>query len=661
MNKPLLRLIQRKNVAYTNWRKMATPAWRSTYNLLHKHVRHAVKEAKKSWAIDCFTTVQMPADFWKAVRQVSTSRYDLPASLLLPDGMVAVSGQEKVSALAATFSQNFNNSDCLPVALPDDSPVEPQWLCNDDFIFTELSALRPTVATGWDGLPARFLRAIAASIVQPLVTLINRCISEGVCPTHWKLARVTPIPKTAHATEPTDFRPISVLPGLSKIFERWLLHCIKPYLLTNCCQFAYSAGSATEDAVALLQHLVSAGFQQCVSLSRPTRVALVALDIKRAYDQVPHHALLTSCQHRGLPSCLLRVLKSCLLNRQQFVRIGQASSETHPVKSGVPQGSVVGGLLFNVYVDKIFHLQLSPNARMLMYADDLLLVKPLLSADSELELNSDIAILDHGFKDLFLSLNSSKCKVLMCSLSPNPPTFAQWPVLNNARLEVVDSLKYLGVHLDRKLSFDANTKSAVCRAKRALGVLHCTVGKAAGSQIFRKLYVTKIMPMFLYLIPVTAPRFKKDWLLLEKLHRFACRLITNDFQKSYTVLLKECRFYSVSRTYFIRGLRLLWKYMYESRRLPGVLQLALPSRRITRRKCHEFTLVQPAGECTSRIGQMTPLYKLIKYWNELAAVPDFTTPVLSDLKLLTKFLKQPQTYDYILNAFSIYFPDISVL
>ncbi len=133
---------------------------------------------------------------------------------------------------------------------------------------------------------------------------------------------------------------------------------------------------------------------------------------------------------------------------------------------------------------------------------------------------------------------------------------------------------------------------------------HCTVGKAAGSQIFRKLYVTKIMPMFLYLIPVTAPQFKKDWLLLEKLHRFACHLITNDFCKSYTVLLKECRFYSISRTYFIRVVHLLWKYMYECRRLPGVLQLALPSCLITHRKSHKFTLVQPGGECTARIGQI---------------------------------------------------------
>ncbi len=669
MSKSLLRLLQRKNVAYFAWRRTPTAALRSEFKKLHKRARSAVREAKRTWALDCFARIESSADFWRVVQRLSAPRSSLPASLISADGTVAISDNDKADLFASVLAKNFNQRDCLPVAVGPDFNVDPTWICDEDFVYSELHRLRSCVATGLDGIPAVFLKKMASSIAPPLTALINRAIAEGVCPIEWKRARLAPIAKVPNSTNPAEYRPVSILVNMSKPYERWFLHCLLPFIAVHNHQFAYWPGRSTEDAIALLQHFVSAGFQQCVNVSKPTRVALVSLDVYRAFDQVPHQALLTELQRRNVPEPLLRLFRSYLQGRTLCVRVGQSVSDPTPVQSGVPQGSVLGGYAFVAYVDSIFQLPLSASSNILMFADDLILVKPIPTPEAELELCRDIETIDRGFQDLFLELTLAKSRYLICSLAPAVPAdLMHAPSIRGTELARASSLKYLGCIIDRRMAFDENAKAVSTKAKRVLGVLHRSVGQFAGQQRFRALYVAKILPILTYAINVTFPRYQKDWTLLEKVNRYACRLITNDFVSSYPDLLAKLRFTSVSRITLKRGLRLLYRYVFGMRLLPGVLERAenatgtgtvRRSRRLA--QDHEYSLVVPNSGVTARAGQLVPLYKLLQFWNVLAAAPDFSPDVFADIGPFTAYVKQRSVFEFVSRRFTSTFPDISRL
>ncbi len=300
----------------------------------------------------------------------------------------------------------------------------------------------------------------------------------------------------------------------------------------------------------------------------------MSLDVRRAFDQVPHNALLTSLQRRGVPEPLLRLFRSYLKDRTHFVRVGEASSWHVPVASGVPQGSVLGGYSFVAYVDPILHLQLSPGAQVLMFADDLILVKPIPTPEAEFELCQDVVTIEHEVDNLFLQLTAAKCQYMVCSLAPAvPPDLQHAPVLQGENLQRLETLKYLGAMLDRRLAFDIDTKTTATKAKRVVGALHHAIGRFAGNERSKALYIAKVLPILTYAITVTFPGYQKDWSIIEKVNRYTCRLLCNDFRSSYINLLAKMQLHSIGQIAFVRGQLLLFKYVNEFRHLPGgVLQ-----------------------------------------------------------------------------------------
>ncbi len=166
---------------------------------------------------------------------------------------------------------------------------------------------------------------------------------------------------------PTQFRPISILPIISKVAEAWFLHLLLPYLSTSPWQFAFKKGCSTDDAIATATHLIASGWNSC---SNAAKVAVISLDLKAAFDKVPHFSLLSVLQRRGCPDHLLRLLRSYLLGRTQVVRVGNSLSEAVNCQSGIAQGSLLGPYLFNAYVDTILQTPVSTGTRVLLYADD---------------------------------------------------------------------------------------------------------------------------------------------------------------------------------------------------------------------------------------------------------------------------------------------------
>ena len=197
----------------------------------------------------------------------------------------------------------------------------------------------------------------------------------------------------------------------------------------------------------------------------------IFFDLKKAFDSVPHRRLIDKLSSYGLDAHTLSWITSYLTNRKQHVVVGGESSLDTPVLSGVPQGSVLGPLLFLIYIDDVSDSLLSDGSMLNLYADDMLLYKPVKSPEDFKHLQSDIDHISDWVSCNNLTLNPNKCKFMIISRKTNsvqPPQH----ILNDTPLEQVETFKYLGVLLSSELSWSVHVESICTKASKLIGLLY---------------------------------------------------------------------------------------------------------------------------------------------------------------------------------------------
>ena len=408
--------------------------------------------------------------------------------------------------------------------------------CSEEEVFELLSHLDTSKSNGPDGISARMLKHTAISITPSITWLFNLSIRIGKIPNAWKVSHVVPIPKSSTMHDPKNYRPISLLSILSKILEKHIFSLILCHLEEfhplSDSQWGFRAGRST---VTALLSTVHRWFQL---LESGKEICAVFLDYRKAFDSVPHQLLISKLQQLGLHSNLLSWITDYLSQRKQRVVVEGATSSQAPVSSGVPQGSVLGPLLFSIYIDDITGVALSPQSDLVLYADDVLLYRIISCLEDVLMLQSDIDSIETWSAERLLQLNPVKCKHMLISKRRHLTTGHFTLFLNGNELEEVDIFKYLGVLIKNNLSWTDHTAEICSKARKILGLLYRHFYNHSSSESLRQLYLSLVRPHLEYAAQLWDPYTQIGIDRLESVQKFALKLVAHQWNANYDHLLE---------------------------------------------------------------------------------------------------------------------------
>ena len=351
--------------------------------------------------------------------------------------------------------------------------VTPNAFClnevNVDNINIILNSMSANKATGLDDLSPRFVKD-GARVIAPMIThIVNMSIRQGIIPDDLKRARVIPIHKKGRRTDPSMYRPISILSTISKVIEKVIHDQVFTYLKTNGLLYEFQSGFRQSYSTnTCLIHLTDYIKLQS---DKGNLTGMVLLDLQKAFDTVDHCILINKLQALGFDTCSREWFRSYLTNRKQLVDIAGTLSPFQNVTCGVPQGSILGPLLFLVYVNDMCS---AVNCKLLLYADDSALIVPGKDVkEIELQLTKELKSISNWLTDNKLSLHLGKTEsILFGTKKKLQCTSTQLSVTCGGRmLSAKSTVKYLGVELDQHLSGEYIARNATCNIHKKVKFL----------------------------------------------------------------------------------------------------------------------------------------------------------------------------------------------
>jgi hypothetical protein len=543
MNEKALAKVRRKHAA---WRRYMDTREGRDYKVFCKArnqakwaTRQAIRQFEKGIANNA---KKNPAAFYKYVRSKTKTKSSI--GNLEANGMKAETDQQKAEVLNNFFSSVFTHEECSDIPHFEDRPYTSPL---DDITFSSeqikkvLDKLNPNKSPGPDKVHPRILRELSSELANPLCILFSRSVDEGLVPSMWKQACITPLFKKGSKKSPGNYRPVSLTPILCKVMERLVRDSIVKHLKTN-------------ELLADEQHGFISG-RSCVTQLLETvedwtkiiddrgGLDVVYFDFMKAFDTVPHCRLAHKLRAYGIQGKVLDWVKAFLKQRTQQVAVNGSKSSLEDVVSGVPQGSVLGPVLFVVYIND---LPERVRSQIKLFADDTKLYRRVSTIEDCRALQDDINALENWSRDWLLKFHPEKCKVMR--IGRGQPDFTYTMSSSDGsivNLEVTNKEKDLGVWIDDKLNFKEHAQVAAKKANRIVGLIRRSMS-SLDTNTFPLLFRSLVRPLIEYANTVWAPRFKGEQDLVEQVQRRATRLVPGLADLSYTERLKVLKLPSLS-------------------------------------------------------------------------------------------------------------------
>lgn len=448
-------------------------------------------------------------------------------------------------------------------------------LTTPDEITSIVHNLKSSESAGFDEVSTKLLKSVIDYIADPLCKIINMCIENAIFPDKMKIAKVCPIYKSGAKNEFTNYRPISILPSFSKIFERIIsnriLSYVEKYGILAKSQFGFRKKHSTYMAMMQLYDKVSDAIDKnefCVG---------IFIDLSKAFDTINHDILLQKLNAygiRGMPNLLI---KNYLQNRKQFVEYGNCQSNMDAITCGVPQGSILGPLLFLLYINDMS--ETSKLLYFILFADDTNILYSNRDIWQLMKIvNCELLILSDWFKANKLSLNIKKTNFMLFGYKDIPlidqnNETAFEIIIENEKITKVDSTKFLGVIVDQKLTWHQHIAYISLKISKSLNILSRLKHKLPQKCLI-SLYYSLIYPHLNYCIIIWGSAYKTTLHRLEILQKRAVRIIDNSHYLSHSEpLFKKYNFLKLYDIYFFSICMFMYKFKYQM--LPNVCQCLL--------------------------------------------------------------------------------------
>ena len=400
---------------------------------------------------------------------------------------------------------------------------------NEEFVSKIIGKINIKKATGFDGISPKLLHYAKPVVTKPLTTLVNLSLSSSTFPDCLKQAQVAPIHKKNSVLEKGNYRPVSVLPAISKIFE----NAIQIQLVEHFDKIFNPFLAAFRSGFGCQSTLLRVIEDWKKALDNSEYLAAILMDLSKAFDCLPHDLLLLKLKFYGLSQSSTDLLTSYLSNRKQCVKIGQNISSMLDIFKGVPQGSILGPVLFNIFINDLFFFV--NKCSLYNYADDNTLSKSgkcLNTVISSLEEDSNSLI--KWFSDNKMQANPEKFQ----AISVGKRTYDKNIKfdLNGINISCDEEVKLLGVTIDFKLNFNSHISNICKKAARQLNVLK-RIGKHLNRMGKLTIYYSFIMSNFSYCPLTWHFCSEQNTSKVEKIQERALRFIYDDYTSSYNSLL----------------------------------------------------------------------------------------------------------------------------
>jgi len=359
------------------------------------------------------------------------------------------------------FKQYLKNSNLNQFVINPTDPKEIEQIIKD---------FDPTKSVGPNSLPPKIIKQISSLISKPLADIFNKSFISGVFPDLFKISKINPTHKKDSKLIISNYRPISLLSNLNKIIEKLMFKRLYSFLEQHKCiydlQFGFRENHSTNHAlISIVQKIQEAIKNKKLAIG-------IFIDLQKAFDTVNHFILLEKLKHYGISGVSNAWFKSYLTDRKQYVSIGGVDSDYTTTEHGVPQGSVLGPLLFLIYINDLH--QCIKNSSTFHFADDtnLLYVPPKRIRNKNIvrRLNIDLKALNNWLTSNKISLNSSKTELIVFR-EKNTPIPKLNLKLNGTKLEPKSEIKYLGLIIDEHLTFKGHINIMNSKLKRANNLL----------------------------------------------------------------------------------------------------------------------------------------------------------------------------------------------
>lgn len=572
INNELLVEIRQKNEVYKQYKNATTDRLKNEFYQVYVRMRNALKNKIKYSKEQHYgrKLCQNAKDYrktWSILREIIFQRSCSKSNaevlslkenneIIPTDALIANCFNEYFVNIGLLVQNNSilqrissANSNFIVFMSPQPDVLFSFSVVNDEKVTTVLKSLNASAAVGLDKISTRFLQKCSSFITPKLTQAVNNMIQSSHFEDCLKIAKIVPLYKSGDKFTKTNYRPVSILPALSKIPEYIINEQIKCYLLQNNLlnknQFGFLPKKSTESASLELLNFIVKG------LDEGEYVGCIFIDLCKAFDCIPHDLLIAKLSFYGFTPSAVSLLKSYLSNRKQQCCVNGVLSEPLLIKSGVPQGSIVGPILFNLFVNDIFNVPLKGTLQ--CYADDAVCkykAKDLESLQNMMQY--DLHLLPSWFSANKMQINSKKSNFIIFSLKNPNPRFEL--TINNENLAQVTEVDYLGLAIDENLNWKRHIRLvknkimpiifALKKARHCLSIQSCwqlynafilphltymnTIWGSAGVTHLNVLKVLQNRAIkYIRKLPLfspTATLYSPEILPLDLLHKYNCLL-----------------------------------------------------------------------------------------------------------------------------------------